>query len=207
MNIGVILKKDVKLTAFSDREILRYAGIKGDASFLVSLIEECKAEIEGIIKSTVVYRIVPFSKNDELCDFSFCSVKSKHLSKAMEGASFAVVMAATLGIDVDRLIHKYSRISAAKAHIVSAVAAERIEALCDAFCREIDNQLASEGLITDFRFSPGYGDLSLDFQKKIFSVLEPSKHIGLTLNESLIMSPSKSVSAIVAVKRKKNDIS
>ena len=49
------------------------------------------------------------------------------------------------------------------------------------------------------RFSPGYGDLPLSAQKNIFAVLDPERRIGLTLNSSLLMSPSKSVTAFVGL--------
>ena len=49
------------------------------------------------------------------------------------------------------------------------------------------------------RFSPGYGDLPLEMQKDIFSLLGCPSNVGITLNESLIMSPSKSVTAIVGI--------
>ena len=55
------------------------------------------------------------------------------------------------------------------------------------------------GLHTRARFSPGYGDLKLSSQKDIFRVLDCSRKIGLSLNDSLLMSPSKSVTAIIGV--------
>ncbi|MBQ5601557.1 MAG: Vitamin B12 dependent methionine synthase activation subunit, partial [Clostridia bacterium] len=71
-----------------------------------------------------------------------------------------------------------------------------IEALCDAFCADIKKEY-NTGL--EPRFSPGYGDLPLSAQKNIFAVLDPERRIGLTLNSSLLMSPSKSVTAFVGL--------
>ena len=51
------------------------------------------------------------------------------------------------------------------------------------------------------RFSPGFGDLSLENQKKIFSFLRCSQQIGLTLNDSLVMSPEKSVTAFIGLEK------
>ena len=58
---------------------------------------------------------------------------------------------------------------------------------------------AETGLHPVPRFSPGYGDFPLEAQKDIFRTLDCSRKIGLTLNESLLMSPSKSVTAIVGL--------
>ena len=73
---------------------------------------------------------------------------------------------------------------------------ERIEALCDDFCNDIQNTLKTQ---LKPRFSAGYGDLPLDTQKQIFSLLNLSKNIGLTLNDSLLMSPTKSVTAFIGM--------
>ena len=59
--------------------------------------------------------------------------------------------------------------------------------------------MQAEGKFLKPRFSPGYGDLPLEMQRDIFRVLDCSRKIGLTLNESLLMSPSKSVTAIVGI--------
>ena len=83
--------------------------------------------------------------------------------------------------------------------MLQAVGAERIEALCDLFNGEITEKKRAEGLYTRPRFSPGYGDLPLELQKDIFDVLDCPRQIGLTLNQSLLMSPSKSVTAIIGV--------
>ena len=82
---------------------------------------------------------------------------------------------------------------------MQAIGAERIEALCDSLCEELKSSLKTEGKTSKPRFSPGYGDLPLSFQKDVFRVLEPEKRIGLTLNASLLMSPTKSVTAIIGI--------
>ena len=53
------------------------------------------------------------------------------------------------------------------------------------------------------RFSPGYGDLSLDLQTDLIRITEAQKHIGITLSENLIMIPTKSVTAIIGIKQHK----
>ena len=107
-----------------------------------------------------------------------------------------ILFAATVGVEIDRLIGKYGRLSPTKALLFQAIGAERIEALCDAFCADIKKEY-NTGL--EPRFSPGYGDLPLSAQKNIFAVLDPERRIGLTLNSSLLMSPSKSVTAFVGL--------
>jgi hypothetical protein len=71
---------------------------------------------------------------------------------------------------------------------LGAIGTERIESLCDAFCNEFEK--------ATHRVSAGYGDLPLEIQPQIFALLDCSRKIGLTLNQSLVMSPTKSVTAI-----------
>jgi cobalamin-dependent methionine synthase I len=78
-----------------------------------------------------------------------------------------------------------------------------VESLCDAFCAELKAEAMENGCFTRPRFSAGYGDLPLSLQKDIFRALSPEKHIGAALRESLIVSPSKTVTAIVGIGKNK----
>ena len=82
---------------------------------------------------------------------------------------------------------------------MQAIGAERIEALCDAFCDKLKAEKSEKGLFLRPRFSAGYGDLSIELQRDIMRALDCGRKIGVTLNESLLMSPSKSVTAIVGI--------
>ena len=111
------------------------------------------------------------------------------------------MFSATVGIEIDRFIRKYGRISPTKALFFQAIGSERVEALADKFNEEIREEARAKGFTTHPRYSPGYGDLALDIQKEIFEVLDCTKQIGITLSESLLMSPSKSITAIIGLKK------
>ena len=132
----------------------------------------------------------------------FARTDSASLRRHLAGCDRAVLFAATVGLEMDRLIARFSAVSPARALMLQAVGTERIEALCDLFCVDISRRLARDGLHSRPRFSPGYGDLPIEMQRDIFRVLDCPANIGLTLNESLLMSPSKSVTAIIGVRKK-----
>jgi hypothetical protein len=129
-------------------------------------------------------------------DLGFAKVPSAALARNLAGCKRAILFAATVGLEVDRLIARYSRLQPVKGLMFQAIGTERVEALCDAFCADMDCRMGG-GLRR--RFSPGYGDLPLELQNNIFRVLDCSKTIGLTLNGSLLMSPTKSVTAIAGI--------
>ena len=67
------------------------------------------------------------------------------------------------------------------------------------FDAEVRERAAAAGKYARPRFSAGYGDFELSAQTEIFHALDCQRKIGLTLNDSLLMSPSKSVTAIIGI--------
>lgn len=184
------------------REILRYMGCKDVSADMMDLVDSCLKETNGIFTFKVAYDYFDINTDENCVDLGFISCKSKGLRLNLSQCHKALIFAATIGIGIDRLIAKYSRISPSKALCFQAIGAERIESLCDLFNKEITEEANSQNLFTRPRFSPGYGDLSLDIQKNIFEILDCPRKIGLSLNESLLMSPSKSVTAIIGISDK-----
>lgn len=182
-------------------EILRYAGVRGEAPELLPMLNECIDEIMDRLVYKVCYCELPVSVCGEALDLGFARILSKDLKKNLSGCDSIVLFAATVGIEPDRLITRYKAVSATRALFFQAIGAERIEALCDAFSREIAEQKTKKGRVLCPRFSPGYGDLPLELQGDIFKVLDCPRKIGLTLIDSFLMSPSKSVTAIMGVRQ------
>ena len=176
----------------SSREVLRFAG--GEAS--PELFSECIAEAKGKFSFKVCYTELSVSVEGDVCDFGLFSVSSGALAKNLRSCKRVLLFCATVGVGTDRLIAKYTRTAPSRALMLSALGSERIEALCDAFCLEFAKE---RGVRLRPRFSPGYADLPLDIQRDIFSILDPSRRIGVTLGERLLMTPTKSVTAFVGI--------
>ena len=60
-------------------------------------------------------------------------------------------------------------------------------------------QYGESGLYLTDRFSPGYGDMPLAQTREICAVLQTEKSIGLSVSQSGIMIPRKSVTAILGI--------
>ena len=180
---------------FNKREILRYAGVKENISEINALIDECIKELDGNLTYKVCYSEYPVKIISNDIDLTFTAVISKDLAKNLKNCNRFILFAATVGLGVDRLIAKYNALSPTKALVFQAIGAERIESLCDLF----NNDIKKEYKAVRPRFSAGYGDLSIEIQKDIFTALNCSKNIGVALNDSLLMSPSKSVTAIIGI--------
>jgi 5-methyltetrahydrofolate--homocysteine methyltransferase len=121
--------------------------------------------------------------------------ESKALERFSSGAKEYILLVATLGIGVDRLILKTSKISAKEAFVTDAIADALIEALCDYAQDELCSGISHVG-----RFSPGYADLELAAGYEILSICNAEKLLGIKVTEGGLMVPRKSVNAIIAVK-------
>lgn len=187
-------------------EVLRYAGAGGTAQeSILRLAEECAGLVRGRLSCRVCWREYPIRFDQTGVDLGFSRTDSAALRRRLAGCDRIVLFAATIGLEMDRLIARSSVISPAQALMLQAVGAERIESLCDLFCRDVSLRLAVQARRSRPRFSPGYGDLPLEMQKDIFLALDCSRQIGLTLNGSLLMSPSKSVTAVIGVEKDGQD--
>ena len=187
---GIIYRKAYPQPPVCRREILRYAGCRQGDEELERLLDACLEEALPRLRYQVCWRFLNAKEQETFLR------QSRLLEKNLSGCREVVLLASTVGVELDRLIARYSHLSPTKALLVQAIGAERIEALCDRFCTDLAAQRA---LTARPRFSPGYGDLPLQAQQQIFALLDCPRTIGLFLNESLLMSPSKSVTAFLGL--------
>lgn len=186
------------------REILRYLGYEKQEpeSIVKAQIEAVTDEVVAALKCRGCYCLCDIEILDDTIDFGTFSVISRDLAKALFGCRQAFLFCATIGTGVDRIIAKYSRTKPSAAVMAQAAGAAAIESFCDFVCRRIAEKQSEKNAILRPRFSSGYGDFSLSYQKEIFRVLDCGKHIGVSLTDSLMMTPSKSVSAVIGVSSK-----
>ena len=195
-----ILVEQFPLPKIDIKEVLRYAAIKGTPDeHIQNVINECILEASSAFMPKVCYTTLPSSEFYTLVP---SSNESMAIHSYLEGCDSVVMFAATVGLEIDRLIHRYATTSTVKALFFQALGAERIEALCDEFSSKLFKSAKESSFELKPRFSPGYGDFSIVAQRELFSLLKPERNIGLTLTDSLMMTPTKSVTAIIGLKTK-----
>lgn len=190
---------------FKTRDAIRYLGYKNqlpDAQTLEE-INQLMAELERVCTPKYTMREVAISIENNTVNFDFFTVESRNLAKNLKNCEKAIFLALTLGTEADFLIRRYSKISVTKSVIINACASGLIEDFANITQKNIENSLENEYLRP--RFSPGYGDFDLKHQKDIVNLLNTSKNIGLTLTESLIMMPIKSITAVMGVSKTKDN--
>lgn len=190
----------------NEKEILRYLGYgrqKPDGD-VMRLIAECYKELLAAASPKCISRTYNLRFFDEDGIDTGCFLThSKNLRKNLADCDQIVLFAATLGAPVDLLIQKYNRLSVSKALILQAAAAAMLEDYCDEENECLKEDWAAKDRYLRPRFSPGYGDFSLECQRGLLGALEAGKRIGITLTDSLLMAPSKSVTAVIGVSDRK----
>lgn len=121
-------------------------------------------------------------------------------NKMLAQCKSAALLACTIGAGFDSMLRAEQVRDMAGAVILDACGSALVESGCDAAEIELSNRF-SEKFLTD-RFSPGYGDLPLSLQPDICSALDSVRRLGLTVTDSLLLNPVKSVTAVIGISQK-----
>ncbi len=159
-------------------------------------IDTCLEKLKKVVsvKFSAVRVPVNYLGEDRL-DCGFGEFKSTTLIKNLQGSKEVFVFAVTLGLGVDRLLTQLSLVSPARHFITDALASSMAESAADKAEEIIKGNSNCRP-----RFSPGFGDLTLELQPRILDLLNAQRLLGITINKTLLMSPGKSVTAIMGIK-------
>lgn len=179
------------------QEILRYlrTSSKTDDERLLALIDECCSEVNACVKPRTLHRIFDCVVTDDSLMVDGFLFKSRRLADTLRGCNKVCIFGATLGTECDRLLRTYSASNISKSVVLQACLASKIEEVCDG----LEDILKKQGMKLKMRYSPGYFDLDIKENTKIFEMLELTKRIGLTLTDTCQMVPTKSVTAIIGI--------
>ncbi len=220
--MNIITEKNGFNLDIDKKETYRYLGYHfgGEVSVndeLEKIVDELTAKLKENITPRCIYEIYKLTVDENTCklyqyhmdnntassDNVFLSINSQKLSAHIKECRYAILFAATIGPGADMLIRRYSGRSTVKSAILQAAGAAAIEAFADEVTEqirtEIDILFSQSETKFKMRFSPGYGDFSLEHQKDFFKLLQLEKNLGMSLNSALLMSPSKSITAVIGV--------
>lgn len=165
------------------------------------IIEKCILKLKKQIQYKCVYIRTPVDMSQEnTCGFGFMTIPSRNLYRNLEGCNEAFVMAMTAGMNVDRELNRLKIISQAEYFITDGIASAAIDSFADYAVRKMRGSLKNPP-----RFSPGYGDLSLSFQIPLLERLNAHSLLGITLDSAYLMTPMKSITAIMGIRNEKNN--
>lgn len=127
-------------------------------------------------------------------------IKSFDIAKLLNGSCEIYGIAATIGQEIERARNKcIDEKNVFDGIVFDAAGSVAVENLIGMANDWIKNIAKKNNKSITRRFSCGYGDWALSNQKEFLEWVGGAK-IGIKLNESFLMAPEKSVSALIGVK-------
>lgn len=119
------------------------------------------------------------------------------LLSLLEGASSFAVFVATLGSEFEAYVSAIRQEGdTLRSFLIDTIGSYAVERIGDLLEGELESRI--DGALHTHRFSPGYCGWQLSQQAEIFRLLSENS-CGITLSESFLMSPLKSISGIIGI--------
>ena len=180
-------------------EALRYLAIARPDAGSLEAIEPVAAALEEALTPRFTFAAFPVrhTPEGEALEGSGLVLPGKMAKAMLRECTHAALLLCTLGAGFETLLRAAEVRDMARAAVLDACGSAFVETGCDACERELAARFPDRYL-TD-RFSPGYGDLPLAVQPDLLAVTDARRRLGVTLTESLLMVPSKSVTAVIGI--------
>ena len=183
----------ITLEKLNRSEAIRYlggAGIQMNDQMEV-LMDECEKMVLEIAAPKFLY-----IELDLPCD---TIMGGRDIANHLDGCEKAILMCATLGAEIDKLIRINQISDMAKAVVLDSFSSVAVEQVCN----KVDEIIAEKyaGYNMTFRFSPGYGDYPISLQQDFLRMLDAPRKIGLTTNDNYLLMPTKSVTAVLGLSK------
>jgi hypothetical protein len=185
------------------REVLRFMGYRGQeiTPEIDTRIDEGIARMLELAKPRASWGIFNFAQPDDSGAIrligSSLVLPGSSIARHLDGAVSCYVLAATVGMDVDRELKRLSATDPVAEVILDACGTVAVEQTAAACQKSIAKNAELGGFHANARFSPGYGDLPLSVQPALLATVNAQRYLGITLTKSLLMIPTKSITAIM----------
>ncbi|MBN1188788.1 MAG: hypothetical protein JXA46_03470 [Dehalococcoidales bacterium] len=195
----------------SSRQIFNRIGYEDGnepSSRIQSLVHDYIDNYQDFLTPTYAYTIrdiISTSSNQVITD-DFIVLKSLKLTRLLERCKKVAIFALTIGDNLEDMVaYLASQGLVLKASVLDAIGSGAAEKLAGMVEDKIKVMAAMEGMVTSRRFSPGYCDWQVDQQRMVFQLLKDLPH-GVTLTDSCLMIPQKSISGIIGLGPPHNDV-
>ena len=171
---------------------------KGEPSMeVISQTEKIADEIKKVLSPVHTYREFGLLEDGVLEGACFF-LEGEDIKKVLLGCQSCILIAATLGFGVERLLLGYSG-NPAGLVILDALLNCAVERYINAVCAELKDAYNKKGLYLTDRFAPGYGDMPLNSQESLLRSIDAERRIGVTVSPSGVMIPQKTITGVIGV--------
>ena len=174
---------------------------------LVKITENAIARGVPLLRPQVLYEKYPVNglvHEHLVLDSDSSNSKKPYLSgqliaKHLARSQAVIIMVCTIGSLIDEMVSSLFKVDPALAVAMDGVGSAAVESLAIQACNYFEDQVKSEGLNTTMPLNPGMVGWPVEQgQPEIFTLLD-SEEIQVTLNESCMMSPNKSLSMVLGL--------
>ena len=180
-------------------EVLRYLGASGADEATRLTVEQTAEELAATLAPRFVYKVFSVEHTDSgaFLPEAGLTLPGNMAKTMLQSCGQAALLCCTLGAAFDRLLRMTQARDMVKAAILNACGSAYAEAGCD----EAEKEIASRypNLYLTDRFSPGYGELPLSVQPDFIAALDAGRRLGVTVTDSLLMLPAKTVTAVIGL--------
>jgi hypothetical protein len=171
----------------------------------IELFEEVKSESQKYFHAKGGYRIFnkvsSESKSNQLLFEEKSFQTGKIINVQMKHAESLAVFVCTIGSGMENWVNQLLQTDDYfKGYLVDTFASELVDAAMDVIQSQLEEGMEKQGLKITNRFSPGYCGWLVSEQHKLFSLF-PKNFCGITLTNSALMIPLKSISGIIGIGR------
>ena len=201
--------QDVMNTTAENKSItdaLRYMNVP-PASQTLELIETVRRAfgfLKKIVKPRIVFgRYYIDKKSENGIEVEGAYFESKDIARLTSRSGECYLLAATLGHETDKQILIAQKKNMLEGLALDACASVEIDSFIDSYIEKNIKPGLNEGEFLTSRFSPGYGDLNMNATEDIIRILRATEKTGLSVTRSMMMTPIKSVTAIIGLAKRK----
>ncbi len=189
----------MKIEELDKNEALRYLGGGSPNGEMYDMLCRCEKRLLKTLTPRYVYAVYPTETSSQGVKLTGSSVTllGKDIAAHLAGCNKALLLCVTAGQQTDRLIRALEAENIAEAAVTDSLASVAAERICDLAQQEIFS--AFPNIYGTDRYSPGYGDLPLELQPAILELCDAQRKIGLHATDSLLLTPRKSVTAIIGL--------
>lgn len=184
-------------------EARRYAGLQKAADFDEGKILEACEDTRLLAKPRGIWEIYDYDCETQTINATPpCPLQGKKIGQHLAGCEKVIALSATVGEDIEEdITRRFSSGEYSSAVLMDAAATAAVEQLADGMEKAISPKMAAQGFLLKWRFSPGYGDWPLTQQPELIR-LAKAEQIGVRLTTSMMLTPRKSITALIGLYRK-----
>lgn len=184
------------------REALRYLGCRGEPDERTRHdLERAAALVEQSVRPRYLMLSAPLDRSGAVLSVSgtVLSLPGKDISRVLADCASCYLLCATLGSEMEALLRSWQLRDLTFAAILDACGSSGVENVCAQAERALTLECRARGEYLTDRYSPGYGDLPITLQRDFCAALDTGRRLGVSVTDSGILLPRKSVTALIGV--------